>query len=53
MVPGYFDRFPSKEDYEGCKRLISWYGAKYPGLRAQWEERMYKYELAQSISVDM
>lgn len=43
----YFTRFPSKEDYEGCKKLIEWYGHKYPGLKAQWEKRMREYEFSQ------
>lgn len=49
----YFDRFPSKEAAEGCKKLIGWYGDKYPTLRKQWEDRIAAYEFGQSVNVDM
>jgi hypothetical protein len=49
----YNDRFPSKEDYEGCKRLIEWYGHKYPGLRVQWEGRIRAYEFGQEVNIWM
>jgi hypothetical protein len=47
--PTYFERFPSREDYEGCAKLIEWYGDKYPGLKAQWEGRRRLYEEAMNL----
>lgn len=47
--PTYFERFPSKADYEGCAKLLEWYGAKYPGLRRQWEARRAQYEWARDV----
>jgi hypothetical protein len=47
--PTYFERFPSKEDYEGCAKLIEWYGDKYPGLKAQWEARRRLYEAGRDL----
>lgn len=45
--PTYFERFPSKEDYEGCAKLKEWYPAnKYPNLNRQWDGRMRQYEEA-------
>jgi hypothetical protein len=44
--PTYSERYPSREDYEGCKKLIEWYGNKFPALRAQWEGRMRQHEEA-------
>lgn len=47
--PTYSERYPSRADYEGCQKLIEWYGAKYPRLRAQWEERMRQHEQAMGL----
>lgn len=46
----YFDRFPTREAYEGYADLIAWYGDKYPGLKAQWEARRRQYEVACLLS---
>lgn len=49
--PTYFERFPSREDYEGCKRLKEWYPPdKFPSLNRQWDRRIAQYEIAMSIS---
>lgn len=49
--PTYFERFQTRAAYEGDGRLLEWYGAKYPGLRAQWEARRRQFEIADKLTI--
>jgi hypothetical protein len=48
--PTFFERFPSKESAEGCRKLKKWYpAATYPTLNKQWDERIAQYERARDL----